>query len=195
MIRTRTIDAGLSLVLDTLRLSASIVVLLSHARDMWFPASAHPADQPGDAAHTAVVVFFVLSGFVIAFTASAKHRTLPDYMAARLARLWSMCIPALVLTAVVELIVRFDADPNLLSSYVRGAFGPRYAVTALFLNETWFFSAAPPANGALWSLSFEFWYYLIFGLWFFNGKGWKSWLLALGACVVAGPKILLMMPI
>lgn len=53
----------------------------------------------------------------------------------------------------------------------------------------------PPANIALWSLSFEFWYYLIFGLWFCTGRSWKSWALALGACVIAGPKIVLMMPV
>lgn len=191
----RTIDGGTSLVLDSLRLGAALVVLLWHAKDIWFPEQLFPADQPGDPSHTAVVIFFVLSGFVIAFTTDARRPTLPEYMQARLARLCSVCIPALLLTAVAELAVRANADSELMASYVRGAFGPRYLITGAFMNEAWTLSAAPPSNAALWSLSFEFWYYVIFGVWFCTGRRWKSWLLAMAACLVAGPKIVLMMPI
>ena len=191
----RSIEGGTSLVLDGLRLTAAIAVLCIHAQDMWFPSLLHRPDTPGNLSHAAVIVFFVLSGFVIAYTASTRNAGFGPYIKARLGRLCSMVVPALLLTAVVEVALRLQGDPGLMASYVRGSFGPRYLLTGAFLNEVWLFSAAPPANIALWSLSFEFWYYLIFGLWFFNGKGWKSWLLALGACVVAGPKILLMMPI
>ena len=195
MFKARKIDGGVSLLLDGLRLSAALVVLLWHAKDMWFPAGSHSAELPGNPSHAAVVVFFVLSGFVIAFTATAKHRTLSEYFEARLGRLCSMVIPALILTAVVELAVRASGDADLISTYVRGTFGPRYLITGSFMNELWFFSAAPPANIALWSLSFEFWYYVIFGVWFCTGRGWKSWAFALVACVIAGPKIVAMMPI
>ncbi|TDN39581.1 hypothetical protein A8B98_18000 [Hymenobacter sp. UV11] len=47
----------------------------------------------------------------------------------------------------------------------------------------------------MWSLSFEFWYYTIFGLWFYRQHTFKGLLLPLAACLVAGPKILLMMPL
>lgn len=195
MQKARSIEGGASLLLDSLRLGAALVVLVGHALDMWFPGGAHDPTLPGNLPHAAVVVFFVLSGHVIAYTSSVRHRRLGDYLEARLSRLCSMVVPALLVTAAVELAVRYQADPNLLNAYVRGAFGPRYAVTGTFMNEVWLFSAAPPANIALWSLSFEFWYYLIFGLWFFTGRGLKSWALALAAGLVAGPKILLMMPI
>lgn len=195
MQKARSIEGGASLLLDSLRLGAALVVLVWHALDMWFPGSAHDPKLAGNLSHAAVVVFFVLSGHVIAYTSSVRHRRLDDYLEARLSRLCSMVVPALLVTAVVELAVRYQADPNLLNTYVRGTFGPRYVVTGTFLNEVWLFSAAPPANIALWSLSFEFWYYLIFGLWFFTGRGLKSWALALAASLVAGPKILLMMPI
>jgi peptidoglycan/LPS O-acetylase OafA/YrhL len=56
-------------------------------------------------------------------------------------------------------------------------------------------SAAPPVNGPLWSLSYEFWYYVIFGLFLHIRKNLKISLLAVIACIIAGPKILLMMPI
>ena len=191
----RSIGTSASLVLDMLRLGAALTVLFAHAQDMWLPSTTQDASRPGEAAHSAIVVFFVLSGFVIAHTTSARQRGLGEFLQARWSRLFSMVVPALLLTAIVEFVVRAQGDPGLVAEYVRGAFGPRYMVTGLFLNETWFFSAAPPANGALWSLSFEFWYYMIFGLWFCTGRGWRSWLLALAACLVAGPKILLMMPI
>jgi peptidoglycan/LPS O-acetylase OafA/YrhL len=194
-ITRRSIGGSTSLVLDGLRLSAALAVLCLHAHDMWFPSSMHRPDQAGNASHAAVVVFFVLSGFVIAYTASMRNAGFGPYMRARLGRLCSMVVPALLLTAMVEVALRLQGDPGLMALYVRGPFGPRYLMTGAFLNEIWLFSAAPPANIALWSLSFEFWYYLIFGLWFFNGRGWKSALLAAGACVVAGPKIVLMMPI
>ena len=63
------------------------------------------------------------------------------------------------------------------------------------MNEVWFLSAAPPINGPLWSLSYEFWYYMIFGLFLFRKKGWKWMIPGFLACIIAGPKILIMMPI
>ena len=189
------IDGATSVVMDALRLGAALIVLVLHASDMWFPGQAHSPEQPGNASHAAVVIFFVLSGFVIAFTAATRHQTLDNFLSARLSRLCSLVIPALLLTALVELSVRVQGNPSLIETYVRGMFGPRYLISGLFLNEIWYFSAAPPANIALWSLSFEFWYYVIFGLWFCTGRSWMSCLLALGACAIAGPKILIMMPI
>lgn len=195
MKRSRYIEGGASLLLDFLRLAAALVVVFWHAKDMWFPAAVHDPSTAGNPSHVAVVVFFVLSGFVIAFTTSARNRTLSEYMEARVARLVSMVFPALVLTATIEIVVRIDADPALLGEYVRGAFLPRYLITGAFINELWFFSAAPPVNIALWSLSYEFWYYVIFGVWFCTGRTKKSWLYAAIACLIAGPKIVLMMPI
>jgi len=88
--------------------------------------------------------------------------------------------------------VLFDSD--LLSDFTRGTSWPRYIVTLFLSNEIWLFSAAPPINGPLWSLSFELWYYVIFGLWHFRREVKGGTWLALVACLVAGPKILLLMP-
>lgn len=115
-------------------------------------------------------------------------------MLARFSRLYSIVIPALAITAFTELVLLM-VDPELSASMTRGAMVPRYILSMFLSNEVWFLSAAPPINGPLWSLSYEFWYYIIFGFFFFRKKNVK-WLLAgLLACVVAGPKILLMMPI
>lgn len=193
-LRAKTISTGSSFLLDSLRLGAALIVLVLHARDQWFPSLIHSPTQPGNAAHAAVVVFFVLSGYVIAHTTTSNNRGPMQYAQARLSRLYSVLLPALLITALVEYLV-WQFDPALQLTYSRGASWPRYFIASLFLNEIWFFSAAPPINGPLWSLSFEFWYYVIFGFWFYRGKGWMSFILPVFACVLAGPKILLMMPI
>lgn len=191
---SRSITGSSSLFLDCLRIWAALTVLTIHTLSfLGFEKSLSVYKKVDDAAHAAVVVFFVLSGFVIAHTTS-NNRGGAKYAQARLSRLYSIVLPALLITALIELIVWY-VDPNLHATHSRNDSWPRYFVSALFINEIWFFSASPPINGPLWSLSFEFWYYAIFGLWIYRGSGWKSLLLPLGACLIAGPKILAMMPI
>src|SRR5580704_14604047 len=83
---------GLSLYLDFVRVLAALAVVLNHAADQqtggqWMKI---PAIGPD-----AVVVFFVLSGLVIAYTTPSRHASALDYFATRLARLWSVLLPAL----------------------------------------------------------------------------------------------------
>ena len=190
----RFIEGYSSIFLDSLRILAAFTVLYIHAFDRWFPTLAHDQNKPGEPSHAAVVVFFVLSGYVIAHTTISKNRGGMQYAQARLSRLCSIVIPALLITAVIQFIIA-NVNSEMLLSYTRGSSGIRYLMSALFVNEVWFFSAAPPLNGSLWSLSFEFWYYTVFGLWFFRSKGLKSTLMVIVACLIAGPKIMLMMPI
>jgi peptidoglycan/LPS O-acetylase OafA/YrhL len=191
----RYLSHSTSLVLDLLRLSSALVVLLFHAYLIWLPSTNSYADIPPKLAHMAVILFFVLSGFVIALTTTNNNRGGLQYAQARFSRLYSVVLPALLITAIVQYIIGI-VNISALSEYLRGPSFPRYIISALFLNEIWFFSAAPALNQPIWSLGFEFWYYVIFGLWFFrHGNDWKSLILLLLACLVAGPKILLMMPV
>ncbi|MGF7081428.1 peptidoglycan/LPS O-acetylase OafA/YrhL [Mucilaginibacter sp. UYCu711] len=145
-------------------------------------------------AHAAVIIFFVLSGYVIAYTTTIKNRGGVQYMIARFSRLYSIVLPALVITAICQYIVYLNS-PELYALYTRGASWPRYFAAALFLNEIWFLSAAPPMDMPLWSLGYEFCFYMIFGLWFYRKPGLKYILLPLLACFIVGPKILSMMSI
>lgn len=181
-----------SLFLDCLRIIASFVVFWGHAYDQWHTKIGYDYNRI-DWGHSAVIVFFVLSGYVIAHTTTRNNRGPKQYAQARLSKLYSVVLPALIITALVECTVRM-LDPSLAQHYIRNASWLRYVLTSFFLNEVWFFSAAPPINGPLWSLSFEFWYYVVFGL-FLYCKSKRLWLFPLLACLIAGPKILLMMPI
>lgn len=180
-------------MLDIIRLSASLLVLIVHAYSLWF-GEIFRGDQKGNIAHEAVVVFFVLSGFVIAYSTKTRNRGKGQYMKARLSRLYSIIFPAVLFTALIELFITYY-NPVFAESLSKGMPSIRYFISLLFLNEIWFLSAAPLINGPLWSLSYEFWYYVLWGLWFFRDKTIKSWALIVLGCLVAGPKILLMMPI
>ncbi|MDB5148341.1 MAG: Peptidoglycan/LPS O-acetylase OafA/YrhL, contains acyltransferase and SGNH-hydrolase domain [Mucilaginibacter sp.] len=189
----KKISGGTSIFMDSLRIVAALIVFLGHGYAQWFTTVGYNYNGV-DWGHMAVVIFFALSGYVIAYSTTVNNRGLLQYAQARLSRLYSVVIPTLLITALIEIVVKFS-DPALLAHYTRGLSWPRYIISGLFLNEVWFLSASPPINGPLWSLSYEFWYYVVFGLFFFRTKGWKGLLLPLAACLIAGPKILLMMPI
>ena len=193
-LQPRIISGGASILLDSMRLGASLTVVFGHALYMWYPNLMPTRYDSGNAPHAAVVVFFALSGYVIAHTTTSNNRGPRHYAQARLSRLYSILLPALAFTALAEFVL-LRLAPELAVEFTRGTSWPRYFITGGFLNELWFQSAAPPINGPLWSLSFEFWYYIIFGLWFYRRSGRAGLLLPIGACLIAGPKIILMLPI
>lgn len=190
----RTISGNASMFLDSARIFAALAVLFLHVQEFWYPIKGGENLYPPQYAHSAVIIFFVLSGFVIAHTTANNNRGSFQYAVSRLSRLSSVVWPALVVTVIIQYMVS-KFDPALYSSFMRGPSFIRYMLSGLYLNEILTLSAAPKINIPLWSLSYEFWYYVIFGFWFFKGKGWKSYILPIVVCLVAGPKILLMFPI
>jgi peptidoglycan/LPS O-acetylase OafA/YrhL len=66
-----------------------------------------------------------------------------------------------------------------------------YALT--FTNELWFSSVRLGTNGPYWSLGYEFWFYVLFAAATYLGGARRLIWVALLA-LVAGPKILLLMP-
>ena len=177
----------LSLYLDLVRFLAAAVVVLSHIWPIMEPR--FPLPWPG---HDAVVVFFVLSGLVIAHTTSYPTRTAAEYVIHRLARVWSVAVPALVLGVIVSLLIarsgRLGASvPSLLVLLSTSL------ANTLGIAEIWLRDAEPPLNGAFWSLEFEVWYYIIFGLWVFSSPRFRI-ALAFAGAFVAGPKIVLLLP-
>ena len=89
------IGAGASAALDALRLAAALVVVVFHASSQW--ATAYPATHAalGKASHAAVVLFFVISGYVIAFTTAGSPRSARHYAVARLSRLYAVLVPVI----------------------------------------------------------------------------------------------------
>ncbi|MCW2118494.1 acyltransferase family protein [Flavobacterium sp. 7A] len=185
-------DTKKSLFLDFVRIFAALLVVYGHAVMMFF------GDIEGDRLivsnmrHFAVVLFFVLSGYVIGFTTKSNNRGAQQYAVARLSRLYSMVLPALVISFIIEMILNYIALKNIHVDVISVV---RYLITATFMNELWLFSSAPRINVVLWSVSFEFFFYLIFGVYLYTKDKKKKVLFTILACLFAGPKILLMFPI
>jgi peptidoglycan/LPS O-acetylase OafA/YrhL len=175
----------LSLYLDLVRFAAALVVVLSHAWLVLFPG--YPLHWPGPAA---VIAFFVLSGFVIAYVTDTKRSTLADYTLDRLSRLWSVALPALGF----GLVLGQFADRSVFMPELGNASAVLHtAENAVFLAQTWFLDLAPPLNGPFWSLNYEAWFYAIFGAWIYLSRSSRAWVAGVLA-IIAGPKILLLMP-
>jgi peptidoglycan/LPS O-acetylase OafA/YrhL len=177
--------------LDLARGLAAVEVLAFHGYQLMFqeqvPGAGHDASIVvaysalwASSAHgvAAVLVFFVLSGYLVGGPAlvRAKNGGLSaiDYFSARAARLYVVLIPALVISVCAYVSARqmggwqaFVASRQDLynaSALFSASVSPSSAIcNGLFLQTITCSEFA--GNLALWSLSNEFWYYvLIFAL-------------------------------
>jgi peptidoglycan/LPS O-acetylase OafA/YrhL len=124
--------------------------------------------------HQAVMVFFVLSGFFVGGGALKKIKQFNamKYVVARLSRLWIVLVPALVATAGIDLAIE-TYSPDVLNGQYSALWnsGPTErssysaSIQTFFANIFFLQTVAAPVfgtNGPLWSLSNEFWYYVLF---------------------------------
>jgi peptidoglycan/LPS O-acetylase OafA/YrhL len=121
--------------------------------------------------HQAVVGFFVMSGFLVGGAALAHLREekpfLLDYFIHRIARIYLVLIPAILLTIVVDGAGRalfaglgvYEIPP------LQAHYDPRLIFTDL-LNLQGIVAKFYGTNGPLWSIAYEFWYYALFPLLF-----------------------------
>lgn len=180
-----------SVYLDLVRPIAALIVMLSHVSQ-----TALTGGQMEAFAYTgteAVDVFFVLSGFVIAHVCATREGDWRDYVISRATRIYSVAMPALLLTAAVDAIG--IAHDHAIYEAGYQAFTPGLALrSALFLGEQWNSHRFPGSDGPYWSLGFEVWYYVAFGAFVFAPRGWR-WLAAAAALAFIGPKVTLLFPI
>ncbi|MDQ3565103.1 MAG: acyltransferase [Pseudomonadota bacterium] len=184
--------AALSLYLDLVRFVAAIVVLLSHFAYTRISGGEYLILRRFGA--DAVIVFFVLSGYVIAYVSAERERTLGEYAINRCARLYSVAFPALIATVIFDQMGRV-LDPALYAGwwYKDSEALWRFFANLLFVNELWFTSIRPFSNGPYWSLGYEFWYYALYGACFYCGGRIRA-VLAVLIALIAGPKILMLLP-
>jgi peptidoglycan/LPS O-acetylase OafA/YrhL len=155
------------------------------------------------------MVFFVLSGFFIGWAVVGGIRSgkwsWRGYLVRRLTRLGIVLLPALILTALWDL-----AGMSLFgvhSAYLGGRAGDSVLTFRVldnltvqgFLGNLLFLQGIHEmptfgSNAPLWSLSYEFWYYMLFPLMVsaYFARGRLRWALALTAALVLvliGPTI------
>jgi peptidoglycan/LPS O-acetylase OafA/YrhL len=173
------ISRSFSLYLDLVRFLAAFAVFLDHLTSYPFtrdePGPRTGVELIGNYGQTAVTLFFVLSGYVIAYVSETREKSPRSYVASRISRLYSVVVPALILTVVLDTfgtlinpdfyqIRKILYDPPSVQGYVASLF---------FVNEYQIFpfrGLAPGSNGPFWSLSFEATYYLVAGLLLFSKR-------------------------
>jgi peptidoglycan/LPS O-acetylase OafA/YrhL len=174
-------------LLDLVRGLSAVLVLVAHVRGFFFKDFGELAN-PGiiekafyfvtGVHHQAVMVFFVMSGYFVGGAVCSQLGrdafSTKRYAIARLSRLWTVLIPALMLTLACDGIGRTMA-PAAYEGGFRAIFmcGPTLEVPAdlselAFLGNLAFLQTVElpvyGSNGPLWSLANEFWYYVLFPL-------------------------------
>lgn len=185
---------GFSVWLDALRIVATLAVVVSHLAYPRFTNGDLQFLRDWNLGSDAVIVFFVISGLVIAYAAErdGNGRT---FAFNRLTRLWSVILPALLLTYAFDM----TGYGIKAESYPAAFFHPHpfqdFMLRGLtFSNEfTLFGRMRLGTNGPLWSLSYEAAYYALFGAAMFL-SGATRIVVLLALAVIAGLNILLLMP-
>ena len=185
---------GFSVWLDVLRIVATLAVVVSHLAYPRFTNGDLQLLRDWNIGSDAVIVFFVISGLVIAYAAERDGNG-GTFAFNRLTRLWSVMLPALLLTYAFDLTgyrIRPESYPPTF--FHPHAFGEFILRGLTLSNEFALFDRMRlGTNGPLWSLSYEAAYYALFGCAMFLAGATR--LVALIALVVVfGINILLLLP-
>ncbi len=177
-----------SIYLDLVRFTAAMLVFLGHSAMPFLAGDRFAMFSPymGDA----VMVFFVLSGFVIAYATDSRGSDLAGYSIARLARVYSVALPAVALTLVLDSIGG-TLHPEYYAAYAGNTLANpvlHHLLPVFFLNQLWYFDVALGSLGAYWSLCYEIWYYVAFGILMFS-RGWPRVALLMLLGLFVGPII------
>lgn len=167
-------DSWQSIVIAFVRALAAIEVAASHLRALFYPGMRTIADPPlwyqgfaflSGFGHQAVLLFFVISGWLVGGSLLNKWQQpniVANYAVDRLTRLWTVLLPVFLITLMLSLL-RGELDTSTLDYTTTGEFSTlAFAGNLIGLQLI----AVPTYGGnfALWSLSNETWYYVLFPL-------------------------------
>ena len=185
---------GFSTYLDALRALAALVVLLSHFAYSRFTDGHYLIIRDLNLGSDAVILFFVLSGFVIAYTRETKDHTWRQFAFNRATRLYSVALPAIGLTVVFDAIGA-SMHPAAYEGWwhSRTPLSVAVPVSAVFANEWGSAGLRLGTNGPYWSLSYEAAYYVLFACAVYLRGVQRCLLLAAGG-LLFGLKVLLLLP-
>jgi len=209
----RVLTPAASANLDLIRGLAAWAVMWGHLRALFF-ADFQQVQHGGlllkivyfltGFGSEAVLVFFVLSGFLISSAIFSRRASgtwsWRDYAIDRLSRLYVVLIPGLLLGLLWDKVGSSIFASTGIYSHPLESFGFAVVQTRLgigtFLGNVFFLQTivCPTygSNGPLWSLANELWYYVLFPVALAAGFAWKQRsmrravpLTILAACVAA----------
>lgn len=170
------IQEDISNFLNLSRWFSAFVVIIGHVRNLVFPPFVELVDPHifwklfyflTSFGHEAVMIFFVISGYLIGGEVISEFKDgtfkWTKYLVSRITRLYIVLIPALLITVFYDNIghLWFDAydryffvdqNEDLYTFFIN-----------LFMLQT-SYGLTFGSNNVLWSLAYEFWYYLLFPL-------------------------------
>ena len=177
---SRHIPHQASLFIDAARWMAAFAVLITHVNANALVILADiPAGQRGliayiawifyGFAHQAVVVFFVVSGFLVGggvmSRLSSSEPFLARYLTDRIVRIGVVLLPVLAITFLLDAAGRslFAGRGIYEAPVFAGHFGMLPLLANIASLQDIFFPTFG-TNSALWTLAHEFWYYITFPL-------------------------------
>ncbi|MEH7380055.1 acyltransferase [Bacillus sp. JJ1533] len=179
----KLLDGNISIYLDLVRGISAILVVMTHLSSRLFVGYGNLENHNifvkflyllNLLGSPAVIVFFVLSGLFISrsilkavFENNWSWRT---YLINRFSRLLIVLIPALLFTLVLDSIAtnffEFKGYESIFHNFIE-FIGNLFFLQGIFVKYY-------GSNAPLWSLSYEFWYYMLFPILiciFFNKRG------------------------
>lgn len=142
-------------ILEAVRGGAALYVFLVHFMFMYFVDRSNPISILFSFGQEAVILFFLMSGFVIQYSNIRKRISFKTYFKRRFFRIYPLFIIAILMVFVNNIIQGIKIDYKTL-------FG-----NLLMLQDAAFFMKPGIIvdtfeNSALWSLSYEWWFYMLF---------------------------------
>ncbi|RZK45335.1 MAG: acyltransferase [Hymenobacter sp.] len=159
---------------DFLRLFLASLVLITHS----YPLAGYPEEDTlfhfshGEAlfSHIGVRCFFVISGYLIT-TSLFRSKNLLEYFFKRIIRVF----PALWAVILLTIIGGYLLSSKTPQAYFTDVSVPRYFLTALlriqpYISDLFAQNPLHYANGSLWTVPYEFLWYIILSTFFFLRK-------------------------
>lgn len=147
------------LFLNVLRVSAAQAVLWGHCRAFVFGTLSSPMIE-----NIAVMLFFILSGFLISFSLFRKNFnvTFTEFFLARFCRIYCGLIPALIFIALIDgVFIHLGGYSHHCDYSVKAFLGNVF----MLQNFPYFHIPTFGSGRPLWTLNIEWWLYMFFG-WF-----------------------------
>lgn len=179
-----------SIYLELARIVATLMVFVAHASIFYQPLA--DIKEVIKFGRDGVIIFFVLSGFVITWCANERDSSLSEFIVNRASRVYSVAIPGIVLGIFAAIFIAGYEEGSL--SYPFEKLWIYLPVYLSFTGNFWSLAETPPANFPYWSLNYEVWYYIIFAA-FFYAKGMWRWILGIIFMLMVGPEILMLFPL
>jgi peptidoglycan/LPS O-acetylase OafA/YrhL len=191
-----------SLALSLLRGVAALEVAAGHLRSEIYPGLRTLADPTlayqvfafvTGFAHQAVIVFFLISGWLVGgslLNRLHQPRALANYAIDRVTRLWTVLLPTLMLILLIGIAIG-EAHPGQADASPANHYSALSFLGNLLGLQT-FLVPNFGGNYALWSLTYETWYYVQFPLLALTLFGHGRWRRA--ACAAAFVLLVVALP-